>query len=80
MPIYEYACRTCKQTFELMRPLDKRDAKAKCTSCGSMATSRKISMFAVANTATPDLLHDDASPGEFGMGGDDFGMDDDFDF
>jgi putative FmdB family regulatory protein len=47
MPIYEYRCRKCGTEFELMRPLAQRDAAARCTNCGSRATSRKLSLFSV---------------------------------
>lgn len=93
MPIYEYACKKCDQTTELMRPLAKRDDRAKCSHCGSTATARKISMFAVGASAAIDVTRDDASLDEYmgggghghdhGHGDDDFGglgMDDDFDF
>jgi hypothetical protein len=41
-----------------------------------------LSMFAVVRGATPDVeTSSDAEPEDFGgMGGDDFGMGDDFDF
>jgi putative FmdB family regulatory protein len=94
VPIYEYACKKCSQTTELMRPLAKRDERVKCGHCGSTATTRKISMFAVGASAGIDVTRDDASFDEYmgGAGGghghdhghdDDFGgmgMDDDFDF
>jgi putative FmdB family regulatory protein len=93
VPIYEYACKKCGQTTELMRPLAKRDDRAKCASCGSTSTARKISMFAVGASAAIDVTSDDASFEEYmgaggaggghGHGHDDFGgldMDDDFDF
>lgn len=95
MPIYEYTCKKCRKTTELMRPLAKRDDRAKCSHCGSTATARKISMFAVGASAAIDVMTDDFSPDEYG-GGDDhghghghghdhddfggLGMGDDFDF
>ena len=91
MAIYEYACKKCGNTTELMRPLAKRDDRAKCGNCGSTSTARKISMFAVGASAAIDPTFDDGSPEEYlggmgdghGHGHDDFGglgMDDDFDF
>ncbi len=96
MPIYEYACKKCGKTTELMRPLAKRDDRAKCASCGSTSTARKLSMFAVGASAAIDISSDDASFEEYmgGAGGhghdhgghdhdDGFGgmdMGDDFDF
>jgi putative FmdB family regulatory protein len=95
VPIYEYACKKCGQTTELMRPLAKRDDRAKCSHCGSTATARKISMFAVGASAAIDITRDDASAEEYlgAAGGHDHGhghdhddgfggmdMGDDFDF
>ncbi|MFN8639673.1 MAG: zinc ribbon domain-containing protein [Dehalococcoidia bacterium] len=73
MPIYEYACKKCGKTTELMRPLAKRDDRAKCASCGSTSTARKLSMFAVGASASIDIGAD-ISPDEYMAGmGDDHG-------
>ncbi len=84
MPIYEYACKKCGEDFELFRRLAQMNARAKCTHCGSRATRRKLSLFAVVGNAEVDLTTDDLGPGEFGGGDDDFGGfggdDMDFDF
>jgi len=84
VPIYEYGCKKCGNTFELMRSLSDRDKASKCPNCGSRAVARKLSMFAVARGAEADLLSDDFDPSSFGGGDDaDFGGfddDDDFDF
>ncbi|MEZ4501616.1 MAG: zinc ribbon domain-containing protein [Dehalococcoidia bacterium] len=93
MPIYEYHCKKCNKDFELVRSVDARNNRAKCAHCGSTATTLKLSAFAFVGNSTPDLLSDDASLDEFGMGGhdhehghdhDDFGGmdfgDDDLDF
>ena len=60
MPIYEFVCEVCRNEFDLMRPMDQADAPAKCDSCGSRKTKRKISLFnarsggkAVTGTSTP---------------------------
>ena len=65
MPIYEYACKKCGKATELIRPLAKRDDKAKCAHCGSTSTARKISMFAVGASAAIDVTYDDASYDEY---------------
>lgn len=65
MPIYEYACKKCGKTTELMRALAKRDDKAKCAHCGSSSTARKISMFAVGASAAVDISYDDAGFDEY---------------
>ncbi|MSQ30659.1 MAG: zinc ribbon domain-containing protein [Dehalococcoidia bacterium] len=47
MPIYEYRCRKCGAEFELKRPVAEFDAPARCPTCRSRATTRKLSAFTV---------------------------------
>jgi putative FmdB family regulatory protein len=36
MPIYEFACRECQKTFEIVRPMSaSSSADVTCTHCGS---------------------------------------------
>ncbi|MCY3602879.1 MAG: zinc ribbon domain-containing protein [Chloroflexi bacterium] len=46
MAIYEYYCPTCRETFELRRPMSEATAGAMCE-CGAPA-ERTISNFAIA--------------------------------
>ncbi|MCS7282613.1 MAG: zinc ribbon domain-containing protein [Anaerolineae bacterium] len=46
MPLYEYICQECGHRFDALRPMSKADAPIACPHCGSMQTSRKISLFA----------------------------------
>ncbi|MDX1522756.1 MAG: zinc ribbon domain-containing protein [Anaerolineae bacterium] len=46
MPLYEYYCADCRDTFEALRPMSKADAPIQCKSCESMKTSRALSLFA----------------------------------
>jgi putative FmdB family regulatory protein len=43
MPIHEYACRGCGQEFET---LVRSSEIPSCTSCGSTALDKKLSVFA----------------------------------
>jgi len=45
MPIYEYVCLDCHETFELMRPMKDADAPVKCRKCESANISRMLSVF-----------------------------------
>lgn len=47
MPIYEYECRKCSTSFELLM---RSDTKVACPSCESEQVVRKLSLFA-AHTA-----------------------------
>jgi len=49
MPIYEYRCRSCGKTFELLRPINKANDPADCPYCGSSDTERAISLFAAVS-------------------------------
>jgi putative FmdB family regulatory protein len=49
MPIYEYHCDDCDRTFEKLRSMSQANAPAPCTYCGSLATSRAISLFAATS-------------------------------
>lgn len=52
MPIYEYACRKCKQTAELLIRGEERPA---CPRCGSVDLSKLLSVPAAHSTAARDL-------------------------
>ncbi len=45
MPIYEYRCRACGDTFEQLRPLGDADAPISCA-CGGADTTRLPSLIA----------------------------------
>ena len=48
MPIYEYTCKSCKARFEQLVRNMSEQTEAKCPECGSTATVRSLSVFAVA--------------------------------
>ena len=45
MPIYEYACRSCSERFELLTYVSKADG-ATCPKCGAVDVKRLMSTFA----------------------------------
>ncbi len=45
MPIYEYACKTCKAEFQKLRSISQMDDSINCPDCGS-ESMRKLSVFA----------------------------------
>jgi len=48
VPVYEFACKKCRKTFELLRPISKAPASATCPKCGSRKTERIwTSVFAI---------------------------------
>jgi len=46
MPIYEYQCRKCGHSFELLRLMKDADSLVKCPKCHSSKVERQLSMFA----------------------------------
>ncbi|MDP6102790.1 MAG: zinc ribbon domain-containing protein [Dehalococcoidia bacterium] len=44
MPIYEYACTTCRSRFERMRSMDTSQEPSPCPDCGS-PSPRALSVF-----------------------------------
>lgn len=51
MPIYEYRCRTCGDTFEELRPAAEADAPVAC-GCGHADTTRLPSLIARGSRET----------------------------
>jgi putative FmdB family regulatory protein len=49
MPMYEFSCKKCGETFEeLMSLAEMESAKPECPECGSKKTERQMSAFATA--------------------------------
>lgn len=47
MPLFEYRCSNCGETFEELVPSLDRDAVTTCRHCGSPSVQRLLSTFAV---------------------------------
>jgi putative FmdB family regulatory protein len=48
MPLYEYKCDSCKETFEVIRRITEKD-DVKCPECGKPA-KRQITGFALGGS------------------------------
>lgn len=46
MPIYEYTCRNCGETFDALRSIREADADLECPTCGERKAERRISLTA----------------------------------
>lgn len=46
MPLYEYRCQNCHQTFELLRRIKDGDNDLECPGCHSDKVERLLSRFA----------------------------------
>lgn len=45
MPIYEYNCNLCNESFSLLQPVNSNNYDIKCPNCSSKDVSKKISLF-----------------------------------
>jgi putative FmdB family regulatory protein len=45
MPIYQYRCRKCGHSFDLIRGISEDDADVKCPRCGAENPERSVSTF-----------------------------------
>jgi len=52
MPLYEYTCTACGETFEIVSSLAERDAKAVCPACGGRDAARVFSPITLAGRRT----------------------------
>ena len=46
MPLYEYQCRRCGNSFEKLRRMQDADAELQCPDCRSEEVERQFSTFA----------------------------------
>ena len=65
MPIYEYRCRKCKETFEVMQKVSEDNKGLRCPNCETDEPERLLSAFCSggpkSTTATRAAAH--SSPG-----------------
>ncbi|HHX42461.1 MAG TPA: zinc ribbon domain-containing protein [Chloroflexi bacterium] len=56
MPIYSYACSTCGERFDRLRPMSSatEDTPPPCPACSSTDTRRVVAGFAVHGPSGPD--------------------------
>lgn len=47
MPLYEYTCLDCNETFDVLRKFSEVDQGVRCLYCESENTARALSTFAV---------------------------------
>ncbi len=53
MPLYEYRCRVCGKTFELLRRMQDADRDLECPDCRSREVDRQLSTFATGGCGAP---------------------------
>jgi putative FmdB family regulatory protein len=64
MPIFEYLCKDCGQTFEKIVP--RHDSDVDCAHCNSENVEKQLSIFAVAGGSSREFAAPDGSCGRCG--------------
>jgi putative FmdB family regulatory protein len=67
MPLYEYACKSCANQFEL---LVRASEKPECPSCHGQDLERRLSVFAAHTNGSGPAKAASFSPGSCGTCGD----------
>ncbi|MBM3189854.1 MAG: zinc ribbon domain-containing protein [Chloroflexi bacterium] len=62
MPIYEYRCEECGQTFDKFVRSMSAQFVVKCPKCGSQRCTKSISLFASAASSSPSSLGASCAP------------------
>jgi putative FmdB family regulatory protein len=57
MPIYEYQCLDCRQTFEVRRSFSDSEKPASCSNCDSDQTQKVLSHFYAQSSGQPASQH-----------------------
>ncbi len=53
MPMFEYICRACGETFEELRSASPDEREPECPACGSKDVVKLFSSFATATAGAP---------------------------
>jgi putative FmdB family regulatory protein len=69
VPIYEYRCQSCDNTFELLTTYADRLADHSCPTCESERTEVQVSTFAAQGFATEERSLPMANTGGCACGG-----------
>ena len=67
MPIYEYICLKCSNTFALLQPIYPAENNTECPKCSSKEVKKVISSFSCASSGS-STSSSMSAPG-FGGGG-----------
>ncbi|MGD1074687.1 MAG: zinc ribbon domain-containing protein [Thermodesulfovibrionales bacterium] len=52
MPIYEYVCNICAETFSLLQRVGSSEKNNVCPGCGSKDVRKKLSAFSCSNSGS----------------------------
>jgi putative FmdB family regulatory protein len=63
MPVYEYRCEACGESFELFVRSPSRQTDPACLKCGSRRVKKAVSLFGVGGAASSRTSKAPCSPG-----------------
>jgi putative FmdB family regulatory protein len=63
MPIYEYECRNCKETFEVIQKSGEDNEGLCCPKCNTDKPERLLSSFCSGTSKSPSSGSAHAAPG-----------------
>ncbi|TMF29425.1 MAG: zinc ribbon domain-containing protein [Chloroflexi bacterium] len=69
VPIYEFSCLSCRQTFDVFGGYASRDERQVCPSCESTNTKVMFSTFAVVGTGEASSASTASTSGGCACGG-----------
>lgn len=57
MPMYEYKCKACGQSFDKLSSIVEKDEAKECPYCGKSDSEKMISNFLGANSSSSGHAH-----------------------
>jgi len=65
MPLYEYRCQACGDTFETIRGLNDKDADVACPTCGEKKAEKLMSACCAAKGESSTASAGSCGPSKF---------------
>jgi putative FmdB family regulatory protein len=65
MPLYEYRCQACGDTFETIRGINDKDADIECPKCGEKKAEKLISACCTIKGASSGSTASSCGPSKF---------------
>ncbi|TAN45364.1 MAG: zinc ribbon domain-containing protein [Nitrospirae bacterium] len=52
MPIYEYNCEKCRETFSVLQSINTKEGETKCPKCGNAKVKKMLSTFSCCSVGS----------------------------
>ena len=63
MPLYEYRCRQCEESFEILQRIGAGAEGLVCPKCGASKLSKQVSTFAASSSGASTSTAPAVAPG-----------------